>query len=182
MPNRRKLKSDNNMKKLLVMICVAIFTIGIGSDAAAQSRTNVPKGLTFCSVPFGISVEDFKARATTGSLQDSLANLVGAKKCIIYVPNVSLPKKPNIACSVEVSFGDDYGAWVIYGFDMLRNILVAKYGSQYHESKDNDGRQKLIWSLPYGEVSLKRGKENAVISYYDYAAMKKAFPSLFKML
>lgn len=163
------------------MILVAIFATGTISTAIAQNRTTPTKSLMFCGVPFGIDVDEFKAKTATDALEDSLASLVGAKKCIIAT-NVNLPKRPKIVCGVEVSFGDDYGTWVLYGFDVLRSVLSAKYGTQYHESKDDDGRQKLIWSLPYGEVSLKRGKERAVISYYDYAALKKAFPSLFKML
>lgn len=169
------------MKKVIVMMLLAILAVGTADNLSAQNRATAAKGLTFCGVPFGINVEDFEARACNKALKDSLANIVGAKECIIFVPNVNLPKKPNIACSVEVSFGDDYGVWAIYGFDMMRNILAAKYG-QFHESEDKEGRQKLIWQLPYGEISLKRGKENVVISYYDYSALKKAFPSLFKML
>lgn len=169
------------MKKLIAMMLLVVLAISATDNISAQNKTNTAKGLTFCGVPFGINVEDFKARACNEALKDSLANIVGAKECIIYVPNVNLPKKPNIACGVEVSFGDNYGAWAIYGFDMIRCILASKYGN-FQESKDANGRQKLIWQLPYGEISLKRGKESVVISYYDYTALKKAFPSLIKML
>lgn len=150
----------------------------------AQTKTTASKTMSFCGVPFGISVEEFKQKACTDVLRDSLANLVGAKKCAIYAPNVNIPRSTRFktVCSLEVSFGDDYGVWVLTGYDLLRNILCAKYG-QYQESEDhNNGRQELKWVLPYGEISLRRGKEDAVISYYDYSALKKELSGLFKML
>lgn len=149
------------------------------SLAQTTKTATTQKGLTFCGVPFGISVTDFSNK--TKSMSDSLANLVGVKKCIIYSPNVNLPKKSNIACSVQVSFEDDYGTWVLTGFDMLRAILVAKYGN-YTEYKDYNGRLVLTWKLSNGMISLERAKEYAVIDYYDFASMKKAYPNIFKNL
>lgn len=171
------------MKTSIYEKLIALVLLLLPMIVGAQTKTNATKTISFCGVPFGISVEEFKQKACTDELHDSLANLVGAKKCII-APNVNIPRSTRFrtVCSLEISFGDDYGVWVLTGYDLLRNMLCAKYG-QYQESENhNNGKQKLIWQLPYGEISLRRGKEDAVISYYDYSALKKELPELFKML
>lgn len=165
------------MKKFSILLAL-ILCCGM---ASAQTISNSAKIMSFCGVPFGIDTEEFDRRVETIELRDSIARMVGAEKCSIKKSNVTLRVKPKIACTLEVTIGDKYGIWVLSGLDLLKNMLTIKYGN-YQEFTDYDGRKMYVWKLSYGEVSLYRSSEEAVIHYFDYNALKKAFPSLLKML
>lgn len=93
------------MKKILAILLIIIpFAVFAQTTKSSTSR----KGMTFCGVPFGISVDEFKNRACTQELRDSLAKMVGAEECVIYNPNlnVGLVKGVNIAYGVSLSFSD----------------------------------------------------------------------------
>uniref|UniRef100_UPI004056BDEF hypothetical protein n=1 Tax=Alistipes sp. TaxID=1872444 RepID=UPI004056BDEF len=162
-------------------ICILLALILCCGFVQAQTISNSAKIMSFCGVPFGIDSEEFDRRAGSVELRDSIALMVGADNCRIMKSNVTLRVKPKIACTLEVTIGDKYGVWVLYGLDLLKNMLKIKYGD-YQEFTDYQGRKMYVWKLSYGEVSLYRSDEDAVIHYYDYNALKKAFPSLLKML
>ncbi len=172
------------MKPLYLITAIIIFMVGCGNDAFSQRHSNATTTMKFCNVPLGIDTEVFKARVCTESMRDSLAELVGASMCVIYHPNLSIPypQRLRTVCSAGVTFGGDYGTWIIQGFELLRNILTAKYGEPSYETTDRDGKPLLVWVMDYGEVTLKRDHEEATIKYVDYAALKQELPLLFKML
>lgn len=157
---------------LVLMLCCGVLY--------AQTTTKTTNSLSFCGVPFGIDAEEFDKR--TDGIEDSIIQMVGAEKVRVCKANLNMPYKarPKIACTLEVSIGDTYGYWILEGFDLLKNMLAIKYG-KYQEFTDVKGRKMYVWRLPYGEVSLHRSDENAIIHYCDYNAIKKAFPSLSTM-
>lgn len=169
------------MKKLIIVLFILISCIS--ENIAGQNRTkSAAQNLSFCGVPMGIPVHEFSDKVCTRQMRDSIAGLVGADECIIFVPNVDLArgKDLQIVANISVEFGSEYGGWVINGKTLLRTLLAAKYGN--YEVINENSSTKYIWHLQNGEIVLSISKTSASIKYFDFAAIRKAYSELYKDL
>ncbi|MGM9805856.1 MAG: hypothetical protein ACI3Z7_05410 [Candidatus Aphodosoma sp.] len=190
------------MKKLLVIMMMVFSMLAWG-----QSENS----LYVFGTPMGTEIDNFKKQLISLGGIDTSEEIYGIKRISVSMPdsitglndcNIVINKEnitSPIVFSVLISISPKGNAEDYIYF--LSNIISAKYGSPNQIFENNDPKKignksinavSFKWNLQQGAIIIRKEEKPfgtngyithyVTITYYDYVALKKAFPSLFKML